>query len=304
MPRSPSTAVSASGLGHQAHAELAQDRRRRRTPRRRRSGRARGAAGRGRVGRRMSSGGGGGRRSSIDAGGVAVGSVHEDRPDAARAEVVDGELEQRLEHVAVAVRRRRPPPRRSTCRSAARGASVRPSQRNTPNGPTTRTAPVGWRWTMVAPIASASTTRSRSEPAGRSNTAHSSSPSSRRISQLDRPSANSRVPAGRQRLDRAAHDGQLGARLPRGERRRRLDDRADARHPSLVHLRPQGVVDLGDHQLAPLRRQVDRQADLGELLRQAAQPRRAHRPPTGRATSETSTPDMAEVSHDDHPDRM
>ena len=57
-----------------------------------------------------------------------------------------------------------------------------------------RTTPAGWRWTTVAPIASASTTRSRSEPAGRSNTAHSSSPSTRRINQLDKPSANNRVP--------------------------------------------------------------------------------------------------------------
>ena len=57
-----------------------------------------------------------------------------------------------------------------------------------------RTDPFGWRCTIVAPIVSASTTRSRSEPAGRSNTAHSSSPSTRRISQLDSPSANSREP--------------------------------------------------------------------------------------------------------------
>jgi hypothetical protein len=56
-----------------------------------------------------------------------------------------------------------------------------------------RTDPFGWRCTIVAPIASASTTRSRSDPAGRSNTAHSSSPLKRRISQLARPSANRRV---------------------------------------------------------------------------------------------------------------
>ena len=69
---------------------------------------------------------------------------------------------------------------------------VRPSHRSTPCSPTMRTDPLGWRCTIVAPIASASTTRSRSEPAGRSNTAHSSSPLKRRISQLARPSANRR----------------------------------------------------------------------------------------------------------------
>ena len=57
-----------------------------------------------------------------------------------------------------------------------------------------RTELFGWRCTIVAPIVSARTTRSRSEPAGRSNTAHSSSPSIRRISQLASPSANSRDP--------------------------------------------------------------------------------------------------------------
>ena len=69
-----------------------------------------------------------------------------------------------------------------------------PSHRSTPNGPITRTVPFGWRWTTVAPIASESTTRSRSDPAGRSNTAHSSAPSAVRISQLEMPSANRRAP--------------------------------------------------------------------------------------------------------------
>ena len=53
--------------------------------------------------------------------------------------------------------------------SAARRSSRRP-----------RTAPAGWRCTIVASNSSASTTRSRSEPAGRSNTIHSSAPSLRR----------------------------------------------------------------------------------------------------------------------------
>ena len=46
---------------------------------------------------------------------------------------------------------------------------VIPLNRSTPNSPTTRTEPDGCRWTIVAPNAPASTTRSRSEPAGRSN---------------------------------------------------------------------------------------------------------------------------------------
>ena len=48
----------------------------------------------------------------------------------------------------------------------------------------------------MAPSTSASTTRSRSDPDGRSNTIHSSGPSRWRTSQLDRPSANSRIPSG------------------------------------------------------------------------------------------------------------
>jgi hypothetical protein len=61
--------------------------------------------------------------------------------------------------------------------------------------------PVGWRCTTVAPSASASTTRSRSLPAGRSNTASSSAgtsvvPSSMpRMTQLDSPSAKRRAVA-------------------------------------------------------------------------------------------------------------
>ena len=72
----------------------------------------------------------------------------------------------------------------------------RPSQRATPRRSTTRTAPVGWRCTTVAPSTSASTTRSRSDPDGRSNTIHSSAPSRWRTSQLDSPSANRRIPSG------------------------------------------------------------------------------------------------------------
>ena len=71
-----------------------------------------------------------------------------------------------------------------------------PSQRATPRRSTTRTAPVGWRCTTVAPSTSASTTRSRSEPDGRSNTIHSSAPSRWRTSQLDSPSAKRRIPSG------------------------------------------------------------------------------------------------------------
>ena len=70
---------------------------------------------------------------------------------------------------------------------------VKPSQRATPKGPATRTPPVGWRWTTTAPNAWARTPRSRSEPAGRSKTSHSSGPSERRRSQLDRPSAKRRA---------------------------------------------------------------------------------------------------------------
>ena len=66
-------------------------------------------------------------------------------------------------------------------------------QRNTPNEPVMRTAPDGWRCTIVASSTSDNTTRSRSEPAGRSKTIHSAVPSLLRTNQLEMPSANRRT---------------------------------------------------------------------------------------------------------------
>ena len=56
--------------------------------------------------------------------------------------------------------------------------------------------PDGWRCTTTPASTSASTTRSRSDPAGRSKIAHSSGQSTHRISQLVTPSANVRGNAG------------------------------------------------------------------------------------------------------------
>ena len=102
---------------------------------------------------------------------------------------------------------------------SASGGSWRhatPSQRSTPNRPTDahRTVRVALH-DRARRTPRRSTTRSRSEPpAGRSNTAHSSPPSARRISQLDRPSANRRAPAIGVAPIGSPADVELGARRP------------------------------------------------------------------------------------------
>jgi hypothetical protein len=91
-----------------------------------------------------------------------------------------------------------------------------PSHRSTPNGPTARTIPDGWRCTSVAPVTVARTTRSRSEPADRSKTA-STVGHDPRINQLERPSANRRAAPigiwsiGRQVMARPVGSGQSAA---------------------------------------------------------------------------------------------
>ena len=189
MPCRPSTPASASGLGHETHPELAQD------------AVAVDHGGTVHLGEGVAQGSEVARPTDVERGrrwqaqldrrgGRGIGPVGEDRTDAARPEVVHGELQEALDHLAVAVRLVHDLVEPRAERRLV--MPVRPAQRSTPNSPTMRTVPLGWRWTTVAPIASASTTRSRSDPAGRSNTAHSSSPLTRRMSQLARPSANSR----------------------------------------------------------------------------------------------------------------
>ena len=164
-------------------------------------------------------------------------------------------------------------------RTGASRRHVRPSHRRTPWLSTMRTCPFGWRWTSVAPVDSASTTRSRSEPAGRSNTAHSSSPLTRRTIQLDKPSANSRAPDRGNASTASARDGERGARLPLLHRRRRFDDRPDARDAPLVDAWPQRVVELGEHDRVDLVVQIELEADLLQLVAQPPQPcaRSSHR---------------------------
>ena len=183
------------------------------------------------------------------------------------------------QHVLAAVGRRTPSRRRSTTRSAARGTtSARPSAARRARRRCAPT-PLGWRCTIVAPIDSASTTRSRSEPAGRSNTAHSSSPLTPPDQPAGQPVGEQAGAGQRHRLDRPAGHEQPGAGLPLRRRRGRLDDRPDARHPPLVDVRAQGVVDLGDDEAAPLARR----------RRSAARPRRAPRP-AGAAAARSPRP--------------
>ncbi len=73
----------------------------------------------------------------------------------------------------------------------------------------------------------------------------------------------------------AAADRELGGGLPRRPVGRRFDDRTEARDPALVDRRPQGVVELGQHHLPPRLGSVEGEADLGQLLGQAPEPRRA-----------------------------
>ncbi len=143
---------------------------------------------------------------------------------------------------------------------------LKPSQRRTPNFPTTRTEPAGCRWTIVASSTYASTAMSRSEPAGRSKTISSFGPSVRRRIQLERPSAKRRAAGRGCSTERGAGDVELGLRRPDGWIRCGLEDRAAARGPSLVDRRPERQIDLLDQHVSDRGGFVQTQPALLELL--------------------------------------
>ena len=232
----------------------------------------------------MRRGGGVGSRSSTRGTGLVVGPIDEQRPDAPRSEVVDGELEHRLEHLGIAVVRARG----HGVDPAADGRLVVPAE--------------------AAPAQHAEASDDPDEPVGVAlhdrGVEHAGQhdevtlgaggtvehhPLVRAVGAAQEPA---RKPVGeaasvRERLvDGPAGDVELRSRRPRrriGQGSRivpLLDD------PSLVDGRAERVIDLLQQHLAEGVGSLEAQAALVELLGESSQsPRGGVRHPTSRSRS-------------------
>ena len=197
-----------------------------------------------------------------------VGLVHEGGADAEGAEVVHRELEQRLEHLAVAVLHARAP----RVEPGAHQRLVAPVQAVPPVDAEVAADPHDARRVALHGDG-AERLGEHDEVALGAGGPVEGGPLVAALEPPDQPAGDA-VGVGPGvglggRPGRPPVDGELGLGRPRLGIGGRRDEGAVARDPALVDVGAQRVVELGDRQVVPRGRSVEVQPVLGELLDEA-----------------------------------